>query len=160
MILRTLLCGLLSLIAGCTAHQQAAPAGDELAPAIRAAAGKYPVVGINLTVPPPTPPDAPPARVPATVTLIDSTLTAAGLHAQTWMFGPPVTEAEAYGCPLPKVLGRKIARVVWRLGGKAAGLTFVTVEVKGVGAERFTSTRMYYYPEELEGPWAGDPGHL
>ena len=157
MMLRVVFCGLLVLAAGCAAHHTATSTGEELAPAIRAAAGKYPLVGINLTVPPYTPPDAPPIRVPATLTLVDSSLTASALHAGSWMFGPPVTEAEAYGCPAPKVLGRKLARIAWRLGGKAAGLTMVTVEVKGVGAERFTSTRMYYYPDELEGPWAGDP---
>ena len=89
----------------------------------------------------------------------DSTLTAASLKAGTWMFGPPVTAAEADSCRPEKVLGRKIARVFWRGVGKPSSLQQIVVRVRGtVGIDRWTSTDLYYYRAQLEGPWAGDPG--
>lgn len=88
----------------------------------------------------------------------DSSLTAAALKARSWMFGPPVTKEEADGCPPEKVLGRRIARELWRQLGKPKSLQYVMIAVRGtVGIDRFTVSYLYYYPEQLEGPWVGEP---
>jgi predicted amidohydrolase YtcJ len=90
----------------------------------------------------------------------DSSLTATRLRANTWMFGPPTTVAEDDGCPAEKVLGRKIARELWRQLGKPSGLETVMIAVRGtVGIDRWTATTMFYYPVQLDGPWVGDPKH-
>lgn len=136
------------LVASCVTPERPQFTAAGLTPRIQLAAGHYPLVAINLAAP-----DS------AELVFVDSTLTATGLHAGTWMFGPPVTEAEADSCPPEKVLGRRLARILWREGGKAAGLRMVAVQVRGVDHERYTSIRMFYYPVQLEGPWAGDPEH-
>ena len=88
----------------------------------------------------------------------DSALTADGLRAHTWMFGPKVSEAEADGCPPEKVLGRKIARLFWRRLGKGQGMQLVVVRVEGTkGIDKLTRYDMYYFPAQLQGRWAGDP---
>jgi len=90
----------------------------------------------------------------------DSSLTAAALQAQTWMFGPPTTASENDGCPPPKVLGRKIARELWRQLGKPKTLRQIMIAVRGtVGKDRWTAETLFYYPEQLDGPWVGDPRH-
>src|SRR5439155_16778546 len=88
----------------------------------------------------------------------DSTLTADNLHAERWMFGPPVTAAEADSCPPEKVLGRKIARVFWRASGRPKQMQKVIVAVKGTtGIDRWTAESMYFYRSQLANVWAGDP---
>ena len=81
------------------------------------------------------------------------------------MFGPPATKAEADGCPPEKVLGRRLARLVWTQLGKPAELQVVIVRVHGpwVGDPLDTAdqvTENLYYPRfQLTGPWVGDrPG--
>ena len=88
----------------------------------------------------------------------DSTLTTAATRASAWMFGPPVTAAEADSCPPEKVLGRRIARVFWRGLGRPAELQTLVVAVRGTkGIDRWTVITMYYYKPQLVGQWAGDP---
>lgn len=77
------------------------------------------------------------------------------------MFGPPVTAAEAAGCPPEKVLGRRIARAFWRTTGRATGIDTVTVIVQSVyvtaiGPSSLMRVGMIYTRSELEGAWAGD----
>lgn len=68
-----------------------------------------------------------------------------------------MTEAEAYGCPLPKVLGPTIARVFWRGIGKQAEVARVVVRVRGtIGLGRESYIDMTYELADLESPWAGD----
>ena len=128
--------------------------GKNVPAALRAAlqerAGHYPLVEIILF-----PNDS------ALLVFEDSSYTGKAVATRTWMFGPPVTEAEADSCPPEKVLGRQIARVLWRRGGKEADLKTVIVRVRGVsGLDRYSHTDMYYYPSQLEGRWAGDTeGH-
>ena len=110
-------------------------------------AGKYPFVGFRLF-----------GRDSALLVFDDSTLTADALRANAWMFGPPVTVAEADGCPSEKVLGRKIARVFWAAWGRPAETQYVMVAVRGTrGRDRWTAETMYYLRSQLDGPWAGDP---
>ncbi|HEY5218949.1 MAG TPA: hypothetical protein VIJ16_04020 [Gemmatimonadaceae bacterium] len=93
----------------------------------------------------------------ATLVFEDSSMTTAALSARTWMFGPSVTKAEADGCPPEKVLGRKIARVLFRELGRPTSLKQVSVVVRGaVGLARWSYEHMYYYPDQLSGRWAGD----
>lgn len=110
-------------------------------------AGKYPFVGFRLF-----------GSDSALLVFDDSTLTADALRTKTWVFGPPVTVAEADGCPPEKVLGRKIARVFWRGWGRPPDAQYVMVAVRGTrGRDRWTVETMYYLLNQLEGPWAGDP---
>ncbi|HEU4994299.1 MAG TPA: hypothetical protein VFT29_05745 [Gemmatimonadaceae bacterium] len=88
----------------------------------------------------------------------DSAYTGIAANAGTWMFGPPVTAAEADSCPPQKVLGRRIARVFWRQAGKRLGLSSVVVRVRGDARDPDSYTDLYYYHRELEAPWAGDSG--
>src|ERR671934_182481 len=89
----------------------------------------------------------------------DSTMRAEDLHAHTWMFGPPVTAAEADSCPPEKVLGRKIARVFWRGLGKPTQMQYIMIAVVGTkGIDRWTTDIMYFHRPQLDGRWAGDPG--
>ena len=75
------------------------------------------------------------------------------------MFGPPVTDAEADGCPPEKVLGRKIARVLWRGLGRPSELKYIMVTVRGTtGVDRWTTNTMYFHRSQLEDVWAGDLG--
>ena len=149
--MRRLLC--LSLIAVALTLSGATPvraqgknASAALRAALQARAGHYPLVEIILF-----PHDS------ALLVFEDSSYTGKAVVGRTWMFGPPVTEAEADRCPPEKVLGRQIARVFWRLGGKEADLKAVVVRVRGVsGLDRYSHTDMYYYPSQLEGRWAGD----
>ena len=149
--MRRLIC--LSLIAAALTLSGATPVraqGNNVSAALRAAlqarAGHYPLVEVILL-----PHDS------ALLVFEDSSYTGKAVAARTWMFGPPVTEAEADRCPPEKVLGRQIARVLWRLGGKEADLKTVVVRVRGVsGLDRFSHTDMYYNPSQLEGQWAGD----
>jgi hypothetical protein len=88
----------------------------------------------------------------------DSTLTTPALRANTWMWGPPVSVAEADGCPPEKVLGRQIARALFRALGRPTGLQQIMVAVHGtLGLDQRSAESMYYYPEQLTGRWAGDP---
>ena len=88
----------------------------------------------------------------------DSTLTTPALRAKTWMWGPPVTAAEADSCPPEKVLGRQIARSLFRALGQPAGLQQIVVAVRGtLGLDRWSVESMYYFPAQLTGRWAGDP---
>ena len=149
--MRRLIC--LSLIAAALTLSGATPVraqGENVSAALRAAlqarAGHYPLVEITLF-----PHDS------ALLVFEDSSYTGKAVAARTWMFGPPVTEAEADSCPPEKVLGRQIARLLWRRGGKEADLKTVVVRVRGVsGLDRYSHTDMYYYPSQLEGRWAGD----
>jgi hypothetical protein len=102
-----------------------------------------------------------------TVVLVlrDSTLTAARADAGTWMFGPPPTKAEEDGCPPEKVLGRRLARIVWTALGKPVDLQLVIVRVRGpLSGNPLESwdqvTEELFYPRfQLTGPWVGDrPG--
>lgn len=87
----------------------------------------------------------------------DSTLTADAIHAHTWMFGPPVTAAEADSCPPEKVLGRRIARAFWRASGLPPEMQSIIVGVRGTrGIDRWTAETMYYWHAQLSGPWVGD----
>lgn len=117
--------------------------------AIAGIAGGYPFVGFQLF-----------GRDSALLVFEDSTLTAAASGANTWMFGPPVTTAEADGCPPEKVLGRRIARVFWAGWGRPTQAQHVMVAVRGtVGRDKWTAVTMYCLPSQLDGPWAGDrPG--
>jgi hypothetical protein len=109
-------------------------------------AGGYRLIGFQLF-----------GRDSALLVFDDSTLTDAALRANTWMFGPPVTTAEADGCPPEKVLGRRIARVFWAGWGRPAETQHVMVAVRGtIGRDRWTAVTMYYLPSQLDGPWAGD----
>ena len=149
--MRRLIC--LSLVAAALTLSRATPVraqGENVSAALRAAlqarAGHYPLVEITLF-----PHDS------ALLVFEDSSYTGKAVAARTWMFGPPVTEAEADSCPPEKVLGRQIARLLWRRGGKEADLKTVVVRVRGVsGLDRYSHTDMYYYPSQLEGRWAGD----
>ncbi len=97
----------------------------------------------------------------AVIEFADPTYTGEATRAGTWMFGPPVPVAEQDSCPPPKILGRKIARVLWQNGGKDRHLGTVIVMVHGTaGIDRFSNTRFYYEPSQLDGPWAGDPASL
>lgn len=94
--------------------------------------------------------------------LRDSTLTAAASDAGTWMFGPPTTEAEEDGCPPEKVLGRRLARIVWTELGKPADLQLVIVRVRGpragdpLGRMSQLTVDLFYPRFQLTGPWVGD----
>jgi hypothetical protein len=115
--------------------------------AVAAKAANYPFVGFRML-----------GRDSVLLVFDDSTLTAAGIRAQTWMFGPPVTAAEADSCPPEKVLGRKIARAFWNTAGQPAETQVIMVAVRGTrGVDRWTSETMYYWRSQLEKPWAGDP---
>jgi hypothetical protein len=99
------------------------------------------------------------AKDSALLVFVDSTLTATALSSRTWMFGPPVTTAEADGCPAEKVLARKIARTFWRSWGRPAKVQYVIVAVRGTaGPDRWTATFMYFQKSQLAQAWAGDPG--
>src|ERR1019366_7335962 len=114
---------------------------------IQARAGRYPLVAITIF-----------AHDSALLEFADSSYTGKAYKAGKWMFGPPVTVAEADRCPPYKVLGRRIARVLWRRGGKEADLKTVIVRVRGVaGVDRFSYADLYYASSELEGRWEGDP---
>jgi len=98
------------------------------------------------------------ARDSARILFEDSTLTGDAMRAGTWMFGPPVTTAEADGCPPEKVLGRQLARILWRGIGKPTTIERISVTVRGtIGKDRWSSMAMFYPLFQLNGPWAGDP---
>lgn len=91
----------------------------------------------------------------------DSTLTEEREAAGTWMFGPPVTKAEADGCPPEKVLGRRIAREVWAALGKPPTFGVAIVRIRGPrvdnGDESTELEWNFYYPRfQLTGRWVGD----
>ena len=88
----------------------------------------------------------------------DSTLTATGLENGTWSFGPKPTKAESEQCPPEKVLGRKIARAVWREAGKPASWKKVSIRVQGTREtmDKHVALTMFYYHSELTAPWVGD----
>ena len=122
--MRRLIC--LSLIAAAVTLSGATPVraqGENVSAALRAAlqarAGHYQLVEIILF-----PHDS------ALLVFEDSSYTGKAVAAGTWMFGPPVTEAD---------------------------LQTVVVRVRGVsGLDRFSHSDMYYNPSQLEGRWAGD----
>ena len=118
----------------------------ELRRAIEERAGKYPFEGYR-------------RFGPDSVLLVfaDSTLTGASLKADTWMFGPAVTAAEADSCPPEKVLGRKLARIYWRAAGQPRAIKHIMVAVHGTNAiDRWTVVTMYYPYGHLAAPWVGD----
>ena len=124
---------------------------ERLTPALRQViqteAGKYPLVGFRFF-----------SRDSVLVVFEDSGLTREALRAGTWAFGPPVTKAEADGCPPEKVLGRKIARALWRALGKPPEMSYIKIAVRGTDRiDRWTAMGMYYHHTQLEGPWIGDP---
>ena len=144
-----ILCTAVVLIAGATRLN----AQQGVSPAVRAElqtrAGRYPLVSVSLF-----------RGDSAVLVFDDSSNSGKAAMAGTWMFGPPVTKVEEDGCPPEKVLGRQIARVLWRGGGKEAQLKTVIVRVQGTtGLDLYSRTSMYYEPSQLEGPWAGDPEH-
>jgi hypothetical protein len=139
------------LVAVCGVNRIGAQQGVSAAvrTALQSRAGRYPLVSVALF-----------GHDSALIVFDDSSYTGKARSAGTWMFGPPVTEAEADHCPPEKVLGRQIARVLWKNGGKALALKSVIVRVRGVsGLDRLSWTDMYYEPSQLEGPWAGDPSN-
>lgn len=98
------------------------------------------------------------ARDSVVLVFDDSTLTSAGVQANTWMFGPPVTAAEADSCPPEKVLGRKIARAFWKAWGRPSETQLVIVAVRGTrGKDRYTAQYMIYPRRQLTDAWMGDP---
>lgn len=118
----------------------------KLRAAVHAQAGKYALEGVGIF-----------GRDSIVLVFADSAYTDAGHTAGTWMFGPRVTDAEADGCPPEKVLGRKIARALFRAMGRPAELRQIAVSVHGtVGADRWSGVDMYYYPGQLSGKWSGD----
>ncbi|MEA3245580.1 MAG: hypothetical protein U9Q74_05435 [Gemmatimonadota bacterium] len=132
------------------AFSRAVKPASAMAPPLRTAvtarAGRYPFDGYALF-----------GTDSVLLVFTDSSYTAAGERAGTWMFGPPVTAAEADGCPPPKVLGRQIARALFRAMGRPPGLQQVVVSVHGTaGGDRWSVVDMYFYPEQLSGKWAGD----
>jgi hypothetical protein len=89
----------------------------------------------------------------------DSAVTGDAFKRDSWMFGPPVTAAEADSCPPQKVLGRRLARIYWRGVGKPAAMKNIMVAVHGtVGIDRWTVTTLYYTYDQLAGAWIGDAG--
>jgi hypothetical protein len=87
----------------------------------------------------------------------DSALTGKSLTDHTWMFGPPVTDAEADSCPPRKVLGRKIARVYWRAVGSPKAIQVIMVAVHGTsGVDRWSVETMFYPYGQLAARWVGD----
>ena len=86
--------------------------GTTLRDAVSRRAGGYPFAGFRLF-----------GRDSALLVFDDSTLTGDALRAGHWMFGPPVTAAEADSCPPEKVLGRKIARAFWANWGRPVKLS-------------------------------------
>jgi hypothetical protein len=101
---------------------------------LQARTGHYPLVAVTIF-----------AHDSALIVFEDSTYTGNALAAGTWMFGPPVTAAEADHCPPQKVLGRQVARIFWRRGGKDAGLKTVIVRVQGtIGLDRYSFVVIQY----------------
>jgi hypothetical protein len=122
--------------------------GAALRDSLQAKAGRYPFVGFLMF-----------GRDSALLVFEDSAYHADAVREGKWMFGPPVTAAEADSCPPEKVLGRKIARVLWRGLDRPTSLQNVMIAVRGSqGIDKWSSTRMYFYPSQLTGRWAGDPG--
>ena len=119
----------------------------QLTAQLQAKAGRYPLRQVKIF-----------ARDSALLVFEDSAYTSAAAHNGTWMFGPKVTPEEADRCPAERVLGRKIARVFWRGVGKDLGVQQVVVRVHGsTSLDRWSFSDMYYYRDQLEGRWAGDP---
>jgi hypothetical protein len=126
-------------------------AQDVASPKLRAAlqekAGRYPLRDVRVF-----------GRDSALLVFEDSSYSSTAVQRGSWTFGPPVTAAEADRCPPEKVLGRKIARVFWRTAGIELGIQQVVIRVHGAGAlEQWNFSDMYYYRDQLEGAWAGDP---
>ena len=118
----------------------------ELRAALQSRAGGYPLLDVTLY-----------GRDSALLVLEDSTYTSAAVDAGTWMFGPPVTAAEAGSCPAEKVLGQRLARILWWGLGADSTLQQVVVRVKGTkGIDQFSQTSMFYYVPQLRDPWVGD----
>jgi hypothetical protein len=127
--------------------EPAAALSPALQNAVVTKAANYPFVGFRML-----------GRDSVLLVFEDSSLTVAGLRANTWMFGPPVTSAEADSCPPEKVLGRKIARAFWNAAGRPAETQVIMIAVRGTrGVDRWTAETMYYWRNQLEKPWAGDP---
>jgi hypothetical protein len=155
--IRTALCMIIACAVPAVALAQVPIPGSEadspsaLPAALRSAvantARRYPLVGAKVF-----------GRDSVLLVFEDSTLTAEPLRAGTWMFGPPVTAVEADSCPPEKVLGRRIARALYRGLGRPADLQKVMVLVRGTkGIDRWSAMYMYYYQSELARRWAGDP---
>ncbi|MHB8839664.1 MAG: hypothetical protein ACYC7F_12040 [Gemmatimonadaceae bacterium] len=153
-LLKTLCClGLALTLASATSEAQKQVARN-VHEQLQRAAGPYPLDSAYAL-----------GRDTVVLVLRDSTLTTAASKAGTWMFGPPTTEAEEDGCPPEKVLGRRLARIVWTELGKPADLQLVIVRVRGPMTGRPLEsmnqlTVDLFYPRfQLAGPWVGDrPG--
>ena len=134
------------LIGGSTAAAQGTESPDSLRVRLQRIAGAYPIRAVEFF-----------ARDSARVVVEDSARTVDAVQAGTWMFGPPVTAAEADSCPPQKVLGRRIARELWRQQGRTLGLEEIVVRVHGSsGRDRLSYVDMAYGRAELDGQWAGD----
>jgi hypothetical protein len=119
--------------------------GNELL-IVQRVAGRYPVLDVTFF-----------GTDSALVEVQDSSRTVAAVLARTWTFGPPVSAEDAAGCPPEKVLGRRIARALWRVHGKTLGVTQIVVRVHGSsGLDRMSYADMYYGIHDLGDPWTGD----
>jgi hypothetical protein len=137
---------LLAMGAHVVAAQSAVGAPHSLTPRLQAVAGSYPVHDVEFF-----------GRDSVRIDVEDSSRTVSAVRAHAWMFGPPVTAAEAAGCPPQKVLGRRIARELWRSQVHTIALELVIVRVHGTsGLDRLSYEDMYYRPADLDAPWAGD----
>lgn len=140
--------GLLLLAISCSSAvaAQAAIATTALRAHLQSVAGRYPIQDIEFF-----------DRDSARIIVEDPSRTAKAVMEGRWMFGPPVTTEEADGCPPQKVLGRRIARELWRRQGKVSGLEQIIVRVRGTsGIDRLSYADLYYGRPELDGPWIGD----
>lgn len=127
--------------------QPASTMDAKLRAAVQKQAGVYPLEGFAFF-----------DRDSVMLVFIDSSYTGAAVKAGKWMFGPPATAAELDGCPGDKVLGRKIARALFRAMGRPAALQQVVVTVRGaVGIDRWSASDLHYDRERLTAKWEGDP---
>jgi hypothetical protein len=145
--LRTLilLCVIPCVLAACDPGR-ARPGVAALGVALQARAGAYPIVDVQLF-----------GSDSANVVVEDSALTMNSIATQTWMFGPPVSAAEAGECPPEKVLGQRIARELWWRLDEASRPAQVSIQVKSARRDgQMTEVVMYYYLSQLQNAWVGD----
>ncbi len=141
---------LLLVMGGQVSSAQSARSTNSLDPNLQTVAGPYPIRDIEFF-----------GRDSVRIDVEDSSRTVRAVRAHAWMFGPPVTVEEAGGCPLEKVLGRRIARELWRREGRAMALEQVIVRVHGnSGLDRLSYEDMYYGRADLDTPWVGDRVHM
>lgn len=140
-----------ALVAGATSGDAQQPVARAIHATLQRVAGPYALDSVHAL-----------QKDSVVLVLRDTTLTATALEAGTWMFGPPTTKAEEDGCPPEKVLGRRLARLVWAELGRPATLQLVTVRVRGpmtgdpLGTLRKVSVDLFYPRFQLTGPWVGD----